>query len=112
MVWKSLDGALLDAESIKSFPGGPRTTKKQEVAVGVLDLETTQTVMSVFQWREKLDIARSKFGRECVRIRDDNECVPAGDPFLNVSRVVWHWSNANSFHQDLRPAPANDAEEN
>src|SRR5947207_2945056 len=89
----------------------PRTTEKQEIAIGVLELETTQTVISVFQWFEKLDIARSKFGRQGVRIRDDNECVPAGDTFFDVSRVVRHWSYANVFEQDLRTASANDAEE-
>src|SRR5688572_31395386 len=67
--------------------------------------------MSVFQWREKLDIARSKFGGQSVRIRDDNECVPAGDTFLDVSRVIRHRGYADVFHQDLRPAPAHDAEE-
>src|SRR6185369_16363838 len=89
----------------------PRTTEKQKIAVGVLELEATQTVFGVFQWLEKLDIARSKFGRQCVRIRNDDECVPAGDSFFDVSRVVRHWSHANGFHQDLRTAPANDAEE-
>src|SRR5690349_5520112 len=48
----------------------PRTTKKQEIAVGVLDFETTQTVVSVLQWLEELDVALSKFCRECVRIRN------------------------------------------
>jgi hypothetical protein len=89
----------------------PRTTEKQDIAVGVLELETTQTVSSVFQWLGKLDIARSKFGRQCVRIRDVNECVPAGDTFFDVSLVVRQWSYANVFEQDLRTAPANDAEE-
>src|SRR5678816_494643 len=67
--------------------------------------------MSVSQWLEELDIARCKFGGQCIRIRDDNECVPAGDTFLDVSRVVRHGRDANGFHQDLRTAPANDAEE-
>src|SRR5215470_9699145 len=91
--------------------GLTRMTEKQDIAVGVLKLETTQTVISVFQWLGKLDIARSKFGRQRVRIRDVNECVPAGDTCFDVSLVVRQWSHANVFEQDLRTAPANDAEE-
>src|SRR5262245_49618154 len=68
-----------------------RTTKKQEIAVGVLEFKSTQTVIRVSQRLEKLHIARSKFGRQCVRLRDGNEGVPAGDPLLDVARVVWHW---------------------
>src|SRR4026208_2584083 len=68
--------------------------------------------MSVFQWLEKLDIARNEFGREGVRIRDANVCIPASDPFLDVARVVRHGSYTDGFHQDLRTAPAHDAEEN
>src|SRR6185503_16285767 len=67
--------------------------------------------MGISQWLEKLDIARSKFGRQCVRIGNVDECVPAGDTFFDVSRVVRHWSYAYVFHQDLRTAPADDAEE-
>src|SRR5687768_11802832 len=89
----------------------PRTTEEQEIAVGVLDLETTQTVVSIFQWLEKLDIARSKFSGQCVRIRDNDEGVPAGETFVDVSRVVRHGSHTNCFQQDLRTAPAHDAEE-
>ena len=40
----------------------PRTTEKQDVAIAVLELETTQAVMGVLQWFGELDIARSKFG--------------------------------------------------
>ena len=89
----------------------PRATKKQDIAIGILDFETTQTVISVFQRLGKLDIARGKFGRQCVRIGDGNERVPASDTLFDVSRVVWHWSYANVFEQDLRSASANDAEE-
>ena len=89
----------------------PRTTEKQDIAVDVLELETTQTVIGVFQWLGQLDIARSKFGRQCVRIRDVNECVPPGDTLFDISLIVRQWSHANVFEQDLRTAPANDAEE-
>src|SRR6187455_2840867 len=67
--------------------------------------------MRVSQWLEKLDIARSKFGRQCVRVRDDNKCVPAGDTLSDVSGVVRHRSHTDFFEQDLRTAPADDAEE-
>src|SRR5262249_4497655 len=67
-------------------------------------------VTRVFQWLGKIDISRSKFGRQRVRIRNVNECVPAGDTLFDVSLVVRDWSHANSFEQDLRTAPANDAE--
>src|SRR6185312_12452925 len=85
--------------------------EEQDIAVGVLELETAQSVMSVFQRLEKLDIARSKFGRQCIRIRDVNECVPAGDTFFDVSLVVRHWIYTNSFEHDHRTASPNDAEE-
>jgi hypothetical protein len=74
------------------------TTEKQNIAVGVLELETTQPVIRVFQWLGKHDIARSKFGRQCVRIRDVNECVPAGDTFFDVSLVVRNWS---AFEEEM-----------
>ena len=89
-----------------------RTAEKQEIAVGVFDFETTQTVVSVFQRCEKLYVARRKFGRQCVRIRNAQERIPARDALFDISCVVRHGSNADGFHQDLRPAPANDAEEN
>src|SRR2546427_13001327 len=38
-----------------------RTTEEQDIAIGVLELEATQTVISVFQRLGKLDITRSKF---------------------------------------------------
>ena len=67
--------------------------------------------MSVLQRYEELDIARSKLGGQCVRIRNGNECVPASDTLFDISRVVGLWSDANRFEQDLRAASANDAEE-
>src|ERR1041384_750968 len=109
----AMDEAVIsvNAASGATASSSPRTTEKQDVAVSVFELETTQTVISVFQGLGKLDIARSKFGRQCVRIRDANECVPAGETFVDVSFVVRQWSYANVFEQDLRTAPANDAEE-
>src|SRR3954447_13807827 len=68
--------------------------------------------MSVFQWFGERHIARRKLGRDCIRIRDGDECVPPGNPFLDVARVVRHWRYTDSFQQDLRTPSSNDAEEN
>src|ERR1041384_839458 len=107
----AMDEAVIsvNAASGATASSSPRTTEKQDVAVSVFELETTQTVISVFQGLGKLDIARSKFGRQCVRIRDANECVPAGETFVDVSFVVRQWSYANVFEQAPRPPPANNA---
>jgi hypothetical protein len=88
-----------------------RTPEEHDIAVGVLEFEAAQTVISILQSLGKLDITRRKFRRQCIRIRDVNECVPAGDTFLDVSLVVRLWSYAYVFEQDLRAAPANDAGE-
>jgi len=53
-----------------------RTAEEQDVAVRVLELETTQAVMGVLQWLGKLDIARRKFGRQRIRIRNVKVSVP------------------------------------
>src|SRR5207245_5458466 len=58
-----------------------RTTEKEDVAVGVLELETAQPVISVFKWVGEFDIARNKFGRQCVTIWNINVCLPAAIPF-------------------------------
>jgi hypothetical protein len=89
----------------------PGATKEQDIAIGVLEREATQTVLSIFEWLAKLDITRSKLGRQRVRLGDGNESVPASDALLNISRVVRHWRYANGFEQDLSATPANDAEE-
>src|SRR5437667_2841346 len=86
----------------------PRTTEEQDIAVDVLELETTQTVMRVLEWLGKLDIARSKFGRERIRIRDIQVSVPAG---CRVSLAVRQWSDLNGLEHEHRTASANDAEE-
>src|SRR5262245_49931402 len=93
------------------FLSSPGTTEKQDIAVGVLELETAHTVFSVCKRLENLDIARSKFGRQCIRVRDVDVCVPTGDALFDVSRVVGHWSYANLFEQNLGTAPANDPKE-
>src|SRR6266849_8536426 len=89
----------------------PRTTEEQDIAVGVLELETTQTVISVLQWLGKLDIARRKFGRQCIRIRDVKVSVPAGPAFFDVSLVVRQWIYTNVLEHDHRGTPLDNAEE-
>jgi len=88
-------------------------TKRPDKVIGMhfMNPVPVMKLVEIIRGAATSDIARSKFGRQCVRIRNDHECVPAGDTFLDVSRVVRHWSYANVFHQDLRTAPANDAEE-
>src|SRR5436305_183629 len=92
----------------RSGGSSPRTTEEQDIAVGVLELETAQTVVSVLQRLGKLDIARSKFSRQGIRIRDVKVCVPAGP---RLSPVVRQWIYANILEHDTRTASANDAEE-
>jgi hypothetical protein len=67
--------------------------------------------MSVFQRFRELDIARGEFSGQRVGVGDADECVPPGDPLLHVPGVVRYRSNADVFEQDLRTAPAHDAEE-
>src|SRR5262245_56566191 len=70
----------------------PRTTEKQDVAVGILELESAQTVAGVSQRLGELDIARGKFGRQRVWIWDRDERIPTSGPLAHVSCVIWHRS--------------------
>jgi hypothetical protein len=58
-------GMRFECRSLQSAKdcSSSRAAEEQDVAVRVLELETAQTVMSIFQWFRELDIARSKFGR-------------------------------------------------
>src|SRR5689334_3932212 len=85
-----------------------RTTEEQDIAVGVLELETPQAVIIVFQWFGKLDIARSKFGRQCIGIWNVKVRVPTGG---RLSLVVRQWIYANVLEHDHRTASANNGEE-
>src|SRR5947207_2436024 len=87
------------------------TTEKQDVAIGVLELETTQTIVRVLERFRKLYIARSEFGRQRIRVRNVKVSVPASDTFFDVSRVVRQWVYANVFKHDHRTASLNDPEE-
>jgi hypothetical protein len=51
--------------------------------------------MSVFEWFRKLDVARRKFGRQRIRIRNVKVSVPAGRglslaiAFIDLVVRVW-----------------------
>jgi len=97
------------------FPGDPgsrtRTAEKQNVAVSVLEFESTQAVIGIFKWLGKLDIARRELCRRRVRVGDIEVGVPAGDAFLDVSRVVRHWSYADVLEHDHRSAAPDNPKE-
>ena len=86
----------------------PRTTEKQDVAIAVLELEPTQPVMSVLEWFRKLDIARRKFGRQRIRIRNVKVSVPT---CRWLSLVVREWIYTDALEHDHRATPAHDAKE-
>src|SRR5262245_33391422 len=77
----------------------PRTTEEQDIAVVVLYFETSQAVIIIFQRCGKLNIARSKFGGQSVRIGDIHVCVPARPAF---AFVVGKRINANVLEHDHR----------
>src|SRR5258707_9928413 len=83
-------------------------TEKQDVAVRVLELESSKAVVSVLQWLGKLDIARSKFGRQCIRVWNIKVSVPPG---RRLSLVVRQWIYTNTLKHDHRSPSAHDAEE-
>ena len=86
-------------------------TEKQNVAVGVLQFESAQAVMGIFERFEKLDMARRELCRQQVRIGDMEVGVPAGDALLDVSCVVRHWIDADGLEHDHRTAALDNAEE-
>lgn len=85
--------------------------EEQNVTVGVLEFESAQSVMGIFQRLREFDIARRKFCSQSVRIGDINISVPGGAAFANVSRVIWHRLGADTFKKDHRPAALDDPEE-
>src|SRR5918992_5969456 len=92
------------------WPSCTGTTEKQNVSVGVLELESTQAVIVVLEWLRKLDIARREFCCQRVRIGDVEVSVPAGPAFFDVSLVVRQWIYANVLEHDHRGTPPDDAE--
>src|SRR6266404_1856387 len=89
----------------------PGTSKKQNVTVGVLEFESTQSVMCIFEWLGKLDSARRKFRSQSVRIGNINISVPWRAAITHVPRVVRHRHGADFLEKDHRPAALHDSEE-
>ena len=93
------------------FSSCARTTKEQNVAVSVLEFESTQAIVGIFEWLGKLDIARRELCCQRVRIGDMEVGVPAGDAFLDVTRVVRPRIDAYCLEHDHRASALNNAEE-
>src|SRR5215469_10722552 len=89
----------------------PSTTKKQNIAVSVLEFESTQAIPGIFEWLEKLNIARRELRRQRIGIGDLEVGVPAGDTFLDVSRVVRHWIYSDVLEHDHRGTALDNAKE-
>src|SRR5262249_22659101 len=87
------------------------TTEKQDVAVGVLELESPQAITRILEWFGELDTARREFCRQRIRIGNIEVGVPTSDTLLNVSRVVRHRVDADGLEHDHRGAAADDAGE-
>src|ERR1700745_3880711 len=85
--------------------------QKQYVAVNVLEFESTQAIIGILEWLGKRDFARRELCRQPVRIGDMEVGVPAGDAFLDVSRVVRHCIDADVLEHDHRSAALDNAEE-
>src|SRR5258707_3265319 len=64
--------------------------------------------MCVFEWFRKLDMARRKFGRQRIRIRNVKVSVPT---CRGLSIVVREWIYTDVLEHDHRAAPAHDAKE-
>src|SRR3954452_15488654 len=88
-----------------------RSTEKQNIAVSVLEFESTQAVIGIVEWFGKLDIARRELCRQRVRIGNIQVGVPAGDALFDVSCVVRHWIDADGLEQDHRTAALDNAKE-
>src|SRR5579862_625363 len=88
-----------------------RTAKKQNVAVGVLELESTQAIMGIFEWFGKLHMARRKFCCQRVRIGNTEVRVPTRPAFFDVSLVVRKWFYTHVLEHDHRGAALDNAKE-
>ena len=72
--------------------------KEQHVSVGVLEFESTQTIIVVLERLKELDTTRKEFGRQRVRIGDLEVSIPAGPAFLDVSLVIRQCSTPTSLN--------------
>src|SRR4029434_2305499 len=62
-----------------------RTTEEQDIAVSVLELESTQAVIGILERFGERDLTRREFFGQRVRIGDVEIGVPAGDALVDVS---------------------------
>src|SRR5437773_596002 len=87
--------------------------EEQQIAVSILHFKSPQTILGVIllEWLKKLDIARREFRRQCIRIWDMKEGVPAGNTLLDISRVVRRRFDADVLQKDRRPTPLDNSEE-
>ena len=90
---------------------GERPAEVQNVAIRVLDLEPTQSVVIVFEGQKELDVARGEFCGESVRIGNVYVGIPTRDTLLDVPSVIWQRLYANIFEHQHRPAALDNAEE-
>src|SRR5205814_5685012 len=88
--------------------------EEQQIAISVLDFKSTQTIIGVIllEWLKKLDIARREFRRQCIRIWDMKEGIPASNTLLDISRVVRYGLDTDVLQNDRRPTPLDNPEEN
>src|SRR5437868_7508043 len=85
-------------------------SEEQNVTVGILEFESTQSVMCIFEWLGKLDSARRKFRSQRVRIGNINISVPWRAAQAYVPRVIRHRLGADCLEKDHRPAALHDSE--
>ena len=87
--------------------------EEQQIAISILDFKSTQTIIGVIllEWLKKLDIARREFRRQCIRIWNMKEGVPAGNTLLDISRVVRYGLDTNVLQNDRCPIPLDNTEE-
>lgn len=101
--------------TVVGYLGGASLTRppeEQQAAIGIFDFKSPQIVTVVHEWLKQIDIARREFRRHCLRIRDKEIGVPAGNALLDISRVVRHWIDTDVLHHDHCRALLDDAEEN
>jgi nucleoid DNA-binding protein len=85
-----------------------RTAEKQNVAVCVLELESTQSIIGVLDGFGKLDVARREFRCQRVRIGDIEVRVPSRP---GVSFRVRKRSDTDILEHDHRGTPLDNAKE-
>jgi len=99
---------LGNADPNLNWRSSTRTAEKQDVAISVLEFESTQTIIGIFEWLGELDIARREFSCQRVRIGDIEVRVPARPGFsFGVRKRI----DTDVLEHDHRGAPLDNAEE-